>query len=626
MGSSFRARMHRVKTSQIVLAVSSSPGLLAQVCAVMIAETLLMLAQPWPVRAIIDRVVAVSASVQPMGEKGLWDFILASVAKSFHSGDFHFIYKWIGVLLVIYMANAVLLYRQNIALARLGQRVVLRVRKSLFSQMIALPHGFFEKAETGDLTSRISKDTADAQDILESSITILVRSIPTVIGILIVCFTLDWIYALTFLFVIPFVYWINVVFTRRTKKEVSCQRRIEGSMASNVQEALYYHKAIATLSMEQDVVEDVVECSREIALHGVQAGRFQGLLTAWLDLLVGGTSLLVLLVGVLRIMHGCLTVGQLMVFLSYLNSLFKPIREISKFTGRIAKSAAAIERIEEIARLNPAEIGAAELPDAVEASAFRGAIEFRGVCFGYDPSLPVIEGLDLKVPAGRKIAVVGESGSGKSTILQLLMRLYDPQKGKVMIDGTDIRTLTLTSLRQQMAVVLQDSFIFNATIAENIAIARPGASDGEVVEAARAAMADEFIRKLPRGYDTRAGEGGAALSGGQKRRIAIARAFLRDAPIIILDEPTTGLDAISERQVTEALRRLGTGRTTVAITHQLATASDADLIVVLSRGRIVESGNPEELLKRDGAYRRLWETQTAAGGETEPAPEVLSQG
>jgi ATP-binding cassette subfamily B protein len=496
---------------------------------------------------------------------------------------------------------------------------VLQIRKNLFTQMITLPQSFFEKAKTGDLTSRISKDTADTQDILESFITIFVRSVPTVIGILIVSFSMDWIYALTFVLVIPAVYWANFILTRRTKKAMRKQRRVEGEMASNVQEAFYYHKAIATLSIESDIVDDFMDSSRQSASHGMDAGRSQAILSSALALLIGITSLFVLFVGILRILHGSLTVGKLMVFLSYLNSIFGPIREISKFTGRIAKSAAALERIEEIARLNPLEIGAVELPRAKEARSFRGNIAWKDVTFGYQPEQAVLQNFSLAISSGQKVAFVGESGSGKSTVLQLLMRLYDPQHGTISIDGVDIRSLKLPSLRNQMAVVLQDSYIFNMSIEENIAIGNPGATRQKIEEAAKAAEAHDFIGLLPEGYETTLGEGGAGLSGGQKRRLAIARAFLRNAPITLLDEPTAGLDAESEQKVVEAVQRLSQGKTTLIVSHQLATVSDADLIVVLSEGRIVESGSHGELLEMGGLYKRLWETQQ--GESTAPVSE-----
>ncbi|TSA45821.1 MAG: ABC transporter ATP-binding protein [Deltaproteobacteria bacterium] len=599
-----------LRSSQIYLALKANRLLVLLVSITMIAQTGLILVQPWPIRMMIDHVVTNPSHNQDITvQYDLLRFIVSAMKGLFYSKDFDFLYKGVGILLAIHLINSILLYFQNISLSRLGQQVVLHIRKNLFAQMMILPQSFFEKTQTGDLTSRISKDTADTQDVLESFITIFVRSVPTVIGILIISFAIDWIYALTFVLVIPVVYWANLILTRRIKEAMRQQRRTEGKMASNVQEAFYYRKAIATLSLESDIVDDFMERSHQSASYGLDAGRSQATLTSVLSLLVGITSLFVLFVGILRILHGCLTVGQLMVFLSYLSSLFSPIREISKFTGRIAKSAAALERIEEIARLNPMEIGAVELPGAVEAPSFRGNIEWTEVTFGYRPDQKVLQNFSLAVSSGQKVAFVGESGSGKSTILQLLMRLYDPQHGTISIDGVDIRSLKLPSLRNQMAVVLQDSYIFNMSIEENIAIGRPGATRQEIGEAAKAAEADDFIRMLPQGYETTLGEGGAGLSGGQKRRLAIARAFLRNAPVILLDEPTAGLDAASEQKVSEAVKRLSQGKTALIVSHQLATVADADLIVVLSAGRIVESGSHGELLEMGEVYKRLWETQ-----------------
>jgi ATP-binding cassette, subfamily B, bacterial len=369
--------------SQLWMALKPYKSLIVWIAMSMILQTGLTLLQPWPVRTMIDHVVEHPSHGHGTAGWDLLRFIVSSMEGIFRSRKFDFLYEGIGLLFLIYLSNSILLYLQNVSLAKLGQQVVLRIRENLFSQLINLPHSFFEQRKTGGLTSRISKDTAEVQDLLASLLTISVRSLPTVLGILIVSFVLDWIYALTFIFVIPVVYWANVVFTRRIKKAIRQQKSIEGEMASSVQEAFYQHNAVATLSLENEVVDNFLECGRQSAFRGVQAGRLEGLLTASLDLIVGATSLLVVFVGILRIMHGCLTVGQLMVFLAYLNSLSKPMREISKFTGRIAKSAAALERIEEIMRLDLTEIGATESDDAIEAPPFQGHIKLE------DISLPI---------------------------------------------------------------------------------------------------------------------------------------------------------------------------------------------------------------------------------------------
>jgi len=587
----------------------------------MMGQVALTLVQPWPIQMIVDELIkSAPQGHETVSKHGFWKFVLSSVEHGLYATDFDFLFKGIGILFAIYLASAFLLYMQNSLLAHLSQRVVLRVRENLFSHLLFLPHNFFEKVRTGDLTSRISKDTADIQDILEGAITIMVRSLPTILGILIVSFALDWVYALTFIFVIPLIFWANVLFARSAKEAVRRQRRIEGAMASRAQEAFCHHKAVATLSLENELVEDFRENGRESATHGVDAGRFQGMLTASMDFLVGVTTLAVLLIGGLRTLHGCLTVGQLMVFLSYLNSIFKPIRETSKFTIRLAKSATAVERVEEIMHMSPHEIGATELPHAMKHRRFKGHIEFRDIVFGYQPNSAVLQAIDFSVAPGKMVALVGDSGSGKSSLLHLLMRLYDPQQGVIRIDGTEIRAMKLSSLRKQLSVVLQDSYIFNMTILENIGLAKPGATRAEAIKAAKAAGAHGFIQRLPQGYETPLGEGGSGLSGGQKRRLAIARAILRDAPIVLLDEPTAGLDAASERKVVEALKRLTRNKTTFIVTHQLSTVVDADLILVLSGGRIVERGVHEQLLRQGGFYASLWQAQHHNGSARDHRP------
>jgi ATP-binding cassette subfamily B protein len=583
-------------------------------------QTAMTLLQPWPVKSIIDQIIRVvpTAGAVTSTQVGLVHFILGSL-KAFVTGtEFDFLYKGIGLLAVIILFNSLFLYMQNIYLTRLGQRVTLEVRSKLFSHLISLPHRFFEESRSGDLTNRISKDTSELQAILESCIIIAVRSLPTIVGILIVAFTLDWIYALTFVFVIPVVYLATSYFSKRTKEAMRLQRRVEGAMASTAQEAIYYHKAVASLSLEGDVTDDLIADGKMSAVRGVQAGRYQGMLTSSVEFMVSLTTAFVLLIGALRILHGCLTVGQLMVFLSYLNSLFKPVRQFSKFMGHMAKSIASNERIEEIMRLNPVEIGAAELPNAIEAPPFRGHILFNKVSFGYKPGQKVLSDFSLKVQAGEKVGIVGDSGCGKTTVISLLMRLYDPQDGEIGIDGMDIRSFSLNSLRAQISTVLQDSYIFEATVKENIGLARSGAVDEEILAAAQAARAHEFIMQLPQAYDTQLGEGGTGLSGGQRRRLAIARAILRNAPVIIMDEPTEGLDAISERQVMETLARLTVDKTSIIVTHQLSTIRNVDHIVVLDKGKVAEEGTHSQLLENGSLYWRFWQNQMGeTGSESE---------
>ncbi|EMG38609.1 ABC-type multidrug transport system, ATPase and permease component [Desulfocurvibacter africanus PCS] len=582
------------------------------VCLALAGQSGLILALPWPFRQIVDHLVQQKATGQDATTaQGLGEFARNALHSLQTTQTADIILISAALLLFLYVSNALLMYLQHYFLVRLGQSVVLSVRRELFTRIITMPAGFFATARSGDLTSRITSDSAEIETILEAIVVVTVRSLPTIIGILLVTFLTDWVFALTFVLAVPLIFLANTGLAQKAKKSIRQQRRIEGGIASSVQESISHQKAVSAMCLEEGLVQEFARSGQESVALAQRAGHYQGMLTSAVDLLIGLTTVLVILVGALRILEGSLTVGQFMVFMAYLNSLFKPVREVSKFASRMSKSTASLERVEEILQLDPRRMGAVEQPDSVPAPALQGAIQLSGVTFGYDPESPVLRDLSLVIPAGKTVALAGGSGSGKSTILQLLLRMYDPQNGSVRIGGQDIRRFTLESLRSQMATVLQDSFLFNLTIRENIRLARPDASDEEVERAAKAAEAHEFIFNLPLGYDTPLGEGGTGLSGGQKRRLAIARAFLKDAPIVLLDEPTTGLDSATERDVITALKRLCSGRTGIIVTHQLSTVTDVDEIYFLQDGIIVEQGSHKELLSRQGPYRSMWVSQAS---------------
>jgi ATP-binding cassette subfamily B protein/subfamily B ATP-binding cassette protein MsbA len=340
-----------------------------------------------------------------------------------------------------------------------------------------------------------------------------------------------------------------------------------------------------------------VKESIRLARLQAAAGRSSEIITTL------GTAAAVLF-GTLQVLHGHMLPGDLVLVVSYLSTMYKPIRGLAKLATDFSKASASAERISEVLDIDP-EIQ--DRPDAIEAQPFKGRVVFDNVSFDYGDGKSVLKRISFVVKPGQRVALVGVSGAGKSTVVSLLLRLYDPKEGTVSIDGADIRHYRRESMRQQISIVLQQSILFGATVKENIAYGKPEASAEEIVAAAKAANADEFIRELDKGYDTVVGERGATLSGGQQQRLAIARALIRNAPILILDEPMTGLDVESEAKVREALNRLMVGKTCVMITHDLQSIADADMVLVLEEGRIIERGKHDEMVRRSGRYRELYE-------------------
>jgi ABC-type multidrug transport system fused ATPase/permease subunit len=405
--------------------------------------------------------------------------------------------------------------------------------------------------------------------------------------------------------------------TRQIKRLSRAERRSEGALASTLHETLAAIRLVRVFNREDEARDRFREQSAESLDSGV-AATMAGARFSWLVDVIRALILATILgFGVQRVLAGAMLPGELWVFFSYVRGFYRPMRTAMKQTGRITTATARAERVVELLDVKE---GVADLPGARPAPRFRGEIEFRNVSFTYEAGKPVLDGIDLALPQGKVTAIVGPTGVGKTTLVSLIPRLYDPTEGAVLIDGEDIRRYTLRSVRAQMSMVLQESVLFRASIAENIAYGRHSASFDEIVAAARAANAHDFIMALPDGYETEIGERGETLSGGQRQRIAIARAMIRDAPILILDEPLVGLDGASAAAVLEALERLAAGRTAILISHQLSTVLRADHVVVLEDGRIAKQGPLRELLATDGLHRRLVTDQMTGVPEFRQVP------
>ena len=557
----------------------------------------LRLLEPWPLKVVLDRVVA-TARGRAFHRLPILDAVDPGIVLA------------LSALAVIVFAalRALAAYYNTVGFALVGNRVLTAVRSELYGHLQRLSLSFHTGARSGDLIVRVTSDVGLLQDVAVTALLPLFANALTLVGMAAVMIWLNAPLTLLALATGPLFWVFTTRRSRRIRETARRQRQQEGAMAATAAESIGAVKVIHALSLEGTFARAFTGQSRKNLATGVYATRLSAGLERTVDLLIAVGTALVLWFGARLVQRGTMTPGDLIVFLAYLKNAYRPVKDFVKYTGRLAKASAAGERVLDLLDRTP---DVRDLPGAVPAPALRGAVRFEGISFAYEPGRPALEQVDCEVQPGQHVALVGPSGSGKSTFVSLILRLYDPTAGRVLIDGRDIRDYTLASLRAQTSVVLQDSILFAATIRDNIAYGAPGAPPEAIEAAARIANAHAFIEALPHGYDTVVGERGVTLSSGQRQRIAIARAAIRRAPVLIFDEPTTGLDGESERAVIEALDRLAQGWTTFLITHDLRLAARADLILYLEDGRVRERGTHLELLQADGCYASLYRVQTA---------------
>ncbi len=562
-----------------------------------LGESATDLLEPWPLKVVFDYV---------LGSKKMPDW-LAGLINPILGQDKVAILEFAALaVLVIAVAGALSSYTEKYLTTSVAQWVSHDLRRTLYHHIQRLSLSYHDHKRTGDLITRVTADIDSIQSFISQALLGLIVQVLTLFGMIAVMFYLDWRFTVLALSVTPALFIVVYGFTRQIKEASRAVRKKEGEIASVAQEVLSSMRLVKAFSREDYEQERFEQQSLATVETALQARALKAKLAPAVEVIVAIGTALVLWYGVKLVLNGEITTGSLLVFLLYLGKMYKPMRELSKMTDTISKTAVGYERVREVIET---EREVRNLPGARPAPAFKGKIEFSHVDFGYSSDLLALKDVNLQIEPGQVAALVGPTGAGKTTIASLVARFYDPVKGQVKIDGNDIRRYKLKSLRSQISFVLQENLLFRAPVWQNIAYGRPEASRKEIIEAAKLANAEEFIARLPEGYDTMVGERGVTLSGGQRQRIAIARAIIRNAPILILDEPTTGLDAASEELVFEALSRLMEGKTSIVIAHRLATVRRADVIFVLDKGMIVEQGTHEELLRRSGLYAELYEIQ-----------------
>jgi ATP-binding cassette subfamily B protein/subfamily B ATP-binding cassette protein MsbA len=556
------------------------------------------LLKPWPLQVVIDNVLggkpagfALLEGWSPLGLLGL---------------------ACLGMVFVQFVGGALTLLHNYTAIG-VGQRMVNDMRGALYSHLQRLSLAFHGRQKVGDIMFRITADSFAVQTMLMNGLLPIISAIVLLAGMLLILFPLDPVLTILSMSIVPLLFLSIALFNRRIADAATEVRDADSRVYSIVQWAISSMKVVQAFTKEDEEYHRFMGASRTSLGFTLKLYNWQTFYSGVVNTLIAAGTALVIYVGARSVLAGTLTVGQLIVFISYLAQLYVPVNQLTQSFGLIASARISARRVFEILETDPV---LKDGPLALSREGAHGAIEWRGVSFRYRSEMPVLRSIDLTVEPGMKVAVVGPTGAGKSTMLGLLPRFFDPSTGSITIDGVDVREFSLKSLRRQIAMVLQPPLIFPISLRDNLAYGRPDATLEEIEEAARLASIHRMIMGLPQGYDTVIGESGATLSEGEKQRLTIARALLRDAPILILDEPTSALDVETEAQVMDGIKRLTRGRTTFIIAHRLSTIRTCDLILVLRDGVIAERGSFAELMRRNGVFAELYNTQFRDGEES----------
>ena len=560
-------------------------------------ESIASLLEPWPLKIVLDNVI------QNKTSHGWLYKVIEHTSGAGHRNALLFA---CAAVLIIALIDAVCSYAEKYLTTSVGQWVTHDLRTRVYTQVQRLSLSYHDHQPTGDLISRVTSDIDSIQAFIVSGLLGIIVNVVTLVGMIGVMFYLNWQFTLIALAIVPLLFFIVYSYTRKVKKASREVRRKEGHLISVVEEVVSSIHVVKAFAREDYEVRRFQGESLEAVDAALKARALKAKLIPLVNVITAIGTCLVLWFGAQIALTGHLSAGSMVVFVFYLGKMYKPMQEISKTMDAYSKAEVGFDRIQEVLRSDE------EIADHINARHtlhLKGKIDFDHVSFAYEGKDATLNDVDIHIEPGSMVALVGPTGSGKTTIANLIARFYDPDSGAVKIDDIDIRQFRQKSLRAQISFVLQDSVLFSGTIWDNIAYGRPDASHAEIVKAANAANAMEFIEKLPEGFGSTVGERGVALSGGQRQRIAIARAIIRNTPILILDEPTSGLDAASEELVFEALDRLMQGKTAIVIAHRLSTVRRANCIFVIESGGVVESGTHDELMQLDGTYQKLHEIQ-----------------
>jgi ATP-binding cassette subfamily B protein len=581
--------------------VRAEQGLLASAVAAVFATVVFRVLEPWPLKFIYDVIF------RHGHDHGKTFAILGSTFSS-QDSEHRILLVWIAVAgLVVFGALAGIFdYLSNVAMGVAASRVLTKLRIRLFRHIQSLDLGFHGRHKSGDLTAAVTADIDRLRDVTVSALLPFVSNTLVLVATTAVMMWMNWKLGVLVLIAFPAFYIVVTRITSRIQAVAREQRRRDGGIAAVAAEAIGAIKTIQAFGLEDEFAGRFSGDNSASLVGGNRAQRLSSRLERTVDIFASITTAGVLLLGTHSVLDGRLTAGDLIVFVSYLRNSFKPIRQTAKYLAQIAKALASGGRV---LSLLAEESMIEDTVGSVDAPRFLGRIRFDSVSFSYNPGQPVLRNVSFELRAGERVAIVGPSGSGKSTLASLLLRFQDPQSGAITIDGQDIRSHVIASLRAQIAFVMQDSVLFTGSIADNIRLGSLHSNETEIHRAARKARATEFIHKMPQKYETAVGERGATLSGGQRQRIAIARAYLRDSTILLLDEATTGLDSRNQSLVLQALRELSKGRTTIFITHDIPSARDADRILFLCDGRLEEQGTHENLMRLGGGYAAMCRQQ-----------------